>query len=120
MSDHKTMTLTLNVWRQKGPNQPGKFETYTAKGITEHHSFLEMIDVVNEDLIKSGKEPIVFDHDCVRESVVCVLRLSTVCPMEPGEDHRLPAPHAEIQGWGHNLHRTMACNCIPDHQGPGR
>jgi len=68
MSDHKTMTLTLNVWRQKGPNDPGKFETYTAKGITEHHSFLEMIDVVNEDLIKSGKEPIVFDHDC-REGI---------------------------------------------------
>src|SRR5919197_1519943 len=68
MSDHKTMTLTLIVWRQKGPKDPGKFETYTAKGITEHHSFLEMLDVVNEDLIKSGKEPIVFDHDC-REGI---------------------------------------------------
>ena len=45
MSDHhKTMTLTLIVWRQKGPNDPGKFETYAAKGITEHHSFLEMLD----------------------------------------------------------------------------
>ena len=69
MSDHhKTMTLTLIVWRQKGPSDPGKFETYTAKGITEHHSFLEMLDCVNEDLIKSGKDPIVFDHDC-REGI---------------------------------------------------
>ena len=69
MSDHhKTMTLTLIVWRQKGPSDPGKFETYTAKGITEHHSFLEMLDCVNEDLIHSGKEPIVFDHDC-REGI---------------------------------------------------
>jgi succinate dehydrogenase / fumarate reductase iron-sulfur subunit len=68
MSDHKTMTLNLIVWRQKGPDAQGRFETYTAKNITEHHSFLEMIDVVNEDLIKSGKEPIVFDHDC-REGI---------------------------------------------------
>ena len=68
MSDHKTMTLTLIVWRQKNANDPGKFETYTAKDITEHHSFLEMLDCVNEDLINSGKEPIVFDHDC-REGI---------------------------------------------------
>jgi succinate dehydrogenase / fumarate reductase iron-sulfur subunit len=62
------MTLTLIVWRQKSPDAQGRFETYTAENITEHHSFLEMIDVVNEDLIKSGKEPIVFDHDC-REGI---------------------------------------------------
>jgi succinate dehydrogenase / fumarate reductase iron-sulfur subunit len=67
-NEHKTMTLSLIVWRQKGPKDPGKFETYTAKGITEHHSFLEMLDVVNEDLIKSGKDPIAFDHDC-REGI---------------------------------------------------
>ncbi len=68
MSDHKTMTLTLIVWRQKNANDLGKLETYTAKNITEHHSFLEMLDCVNEDLINSGKEPIVFDHDC-REGI---------------------------------------------------
>jgi succinate dehydrogenase / fumarate reductase iron-sulfur subunit len=68
MSDHKTMTLTLIVWRQKNANDPGKFETYTAKNITEHHSFLEMLDCVNEDLILAGTEPIVFDHDC-REGI---------------------------------------------------
>jgi succinate dehydrogenase / fumarate reductase, iron-sulfur subunit len=67
-NEHKTMTLTLIVWRQKDGNSPGKFETYTAKGITEHHSFLEMLDVVNEDLLKEGKEPICFDHDC-REGI---------------------------------------------------
>jgi succinate dehydrogenase / fumarate reductase, iron-sulfur subunit len=67
-NEHKTMTLTLIVWRQKDGDSPGKFETYTAKGITEHHSFLEMLDVVNEDLIKAGKEPICFDHDC-REGI---------------------------------------------------
>ena len=67
-NEHKTMTLKLIVWRQKGPNEPGRFETYTARNITEHHSFLEMLDVVNEDLIREGKEPIVFDHDC-REGI---------------------------------------------------
>ena len=68
MSDHKTMTLKLIVWRQKERNTSGRFETYLAKGITEHHSFLEMLDVVNEELIKEGKEPIVYDHDC-REGI---------------------------------------------------
>lgn len=67
-NDHGTMTLKLLVWRQKGPNEPGRFETYLARDITEHHSFLEMLDVVNEVLIKEGKEPIVFDHDC-REGI---------------------------------------------------
>ena len=66
--EHKTMTLKLIVWRQKGPNEPGRFENYVARNITEHHSFLEMLDVVNEDLIKEGKDPIAFDHDC-REGI---------------------------------------------------
>ncbi|UCF30589.1 MAG: succinate dehydrogenase/fumarate reductase iron-sulfur subunit [bacterium] len=65
---HETMTLKLIVWRQKGPDEPGRFETYLARDITEHHSFLEMLDVVNEDLIREGIEPIVFDHDC-REGI---------------------------------------------------
>lgn len=68
MSDHKTMTINLVVWRQKNANDPGKFENYSVKGITEHHSFLEMLDVLNEDLIKAGKEPVAFDHDC-REGI---------------------------------------------------
>jgi len=67
-SEHKTMTLKLIVWRQKGPAEPGRFENYVARNITEHHSFLEMLDVVNEDLIKEGKDPIAFDHDC-REGI---------------------------------------------------
>src|SRR4030066_2047252 len=67
-NEHKTMTLKLIVWRQKGPNDPGRFETYTARNITEHHSFLEMLAVVTGDLIREGKEPIVFDHDC-REGI---------------------------------------------------
>jgi succinate dehydrogenase / fumarate reductase iron-sulfur subunit len=62
------MDLTLHVWRQEGPDVEGRFETYEAKGISEHMSFLEMLDVVNERLIEEGTEPIAFDHDC-REGI---------------------------------------------------
>ncbi len=62
------MDLTLIVWRQGGPDVPGKLEQYSAKGISSEMSFLEMLDLVNEDLVKNGGEPIAFDHDC-REGV---------------------------------------------------
>lgn len=62
------MDLTLHVWRQSGPKDKGQLETYPAKGISPDMSFLEMLDEVNEGLIKSGKQPIVFDHDC-REGI---------------------------------------------------
>ena len=62
------MNLTLKVWRQKNMKATGGFETYPARNISPDMSFLEMLDVVNEDLIKQGKEPIAFDHDC-REGI---------------------------------------------------
>ncbi|MGO9379386.1 MAG: succinate dehydrogenase/fumarate reductase iron-sulfur subunit [Dissulfurispiraceae bacterium] len=62
------MDLTLFVWRQKGPNDPGKLEQYKAKNVSPDMSFLEMLDEVNEELVKEGKETIVFDHDC-REGI---------------------------------------------------
>jgi succinate dehydrogenase / fumarate reductase iron-sulfur subunit len=68
MSHDNTMNLTLHVWRQNGPKDPGKFEVYEAKNVSPDESFLEMLDEVNEDLIKAGKEPIAFDHDC-REGI---------------------------------------------------
>ena len=62
------MNLTLRVWRQAGPDAPGRFETYEATEISEHSSFLEMLDLVNEGLIAEGEEPIEFMHDC-REGI---------------------------------------------------
>lgn len=62
------MNLTLKVWRQKDAKSAGKIETYEAKDISPDMSFLEMIDVVNESLIKKGVDPIAFDHDC-REGI---------------------------------------------------
>jgi succinate dehydrogenase / fumarate reductase iron-sulfur subunit len=62
------MNLTLYVWRQKGPNDPGMLMEYQARDISPDMSFLEMLDAVNEDLIRAGEEPIAFDHDC-REGI---------------------------------------------------
>lgn len=62
------MNLTLRVWRQAGPDQPGRFETYEARDISEDASFLEMIDVVNEQLEREGKEAIAIESDC-REGI---------------------------------------------------
>lgn len=62
------MNLKLYVWRQKSATDKGKLEQYDAKNVSPDMSFLEMLDEVNEDLIKTGKEPIVFDHDC-REGI---------------------------------------------------
>ncbi len=62
------MKITLKVWRQPGPDAPGKFETYEHDGIIEDMSFLEMLDVFNEKLLEEGIEPIAFEHDC-REGI---------------------------------------------------
>jgi succinate dehydrogenase / fumarate reductase iron-sulfur subunit len=62
------MRLTLNVWRQQGPATVGRFVTYAANDVSPDMSFLEMLDVVNEELIMKGDVPIAFDHDC-REGI---------------------------------------------------
>src|SRR5687768_14539196 len=62
------LNLTLEVWRQDGPNDAGRFETIPAPDIKDEMSFLEMLDLVNERLLNDGKDPIVFDHDC-REGI---------------------------------------------------
>jgi len=63
------MTIHLKVWRQNGPNDSGRFEEYTLENkVNPHMSFLEMLDVLNEDLILDGKDPVEFDYDC-REGI---------------------------------------------------
>ncbi len=64
----QSIRLTLKIWRQKGPADPGRFETFAAEDISTDMSFLEMLDVVNEKLILEGREPVAFDHDC-REGI---------------------------------------------------
>jgi succinate dehydrogenase / fumarate reductase iron-sulfur subunit len=62
------MNLTLKIWRQKGPQDKGKMVDYKVTDISEHMSFLEMMDVLNEQLTNKGDEPVAFDHDC-REGI---------------------------------------------------
>jgi succinate dehydrogenase / fumarate reductase, iron-sulfur subunit len=84
------MNLTLRVWRQKKAGEPGKFVDYTAKDISADMSFLEMLDVVNEELMLRGEEPIAFDSDC-REGIcgTCSIVINGI-------------PHGHMQG-------TTAC-----------
>jgi succinate dehydrogenase / fumarate reductase iron-sulfur subunit len=64
----QNIDITVKVWRQRSPGVKGRFETYHAGNISEDMSFLEMIDVINEQLTTDGKDPIAFDHDC-REGI---------------------------------------------------
>ena len=63
-----TMNLTLKVWRQKNSQEKGRMVDYKVTNISDHMSFLEMLDVLNEQLIEQGEEPVAFDHDC-REGI---------------------------------------------------
>lgn len=62
------MDLTLHVWRQKGPDKPGRMVVYPLKDVSPDSSFLEMLDLLNERLVSRGEEPVAFDHDC-REGI---------------------------------------------------
>jgi len=64
----ESLKLTLKVWRQPDADSPGRFQTYQLSDISTHMSFLEMLDVLNEQLIARGEEPVAFDHDC-REGI---------------------------------------------------
>ncbi|MBI4794610.1 MAG: succinate dehydrogenase/fumarate reductase iron-sulfur subunit [Deltaproteobacteria bacterium] len=64
----KNINLTLKIWRQNSPEDRGRWEIFQAKDISTEASFLEMLDIVNEQLALAGKEPVAFDHDC-REGI---------------------------------------------------
>ena len=76
MSDEQ-LNLTLRIWRQNGPEDRGEFRNYQLDGVSPHMSFLEMLDVLNEQLIETGEEPVEFDHDC-REGIcgMCSLMIN--------------------------------------------
>jgi len=67
MSEH-TISVKLKVWRQKGAQTPGRFVEYEVKEVSTSSSFLEMMDLLNEELIARGEDPVAFDHDC-REGI---------------------------------------------------
>ena len=64
----RNISFTIRYWKQNGPKDKGHFDTHEMKNIPDDTSFLEMLDILNEELIEEGKEPFVFDHDC-REGI---------------------------------------------------
>ena len=64
----RNISFTIRYWRQNGPTAKGHFDTHEMKDIPDDTSFLEMLDILNEELIEAGEEPFVFDHDC-REGI---------------------------------------------------
>ncbi len=82
----KDINIKVKVWRQDGPKTKGRFETYELHNISQGSSFLEMMDILNEQLINEGKNPVVFDHDC-REGIcgMCSLYINGH-PHGPDED----------------------------------
>lgn len=75
----KTMKITLKIWRQKNRSTPGEFKTYVMDKVNPDMSFLEMLDVLNEELMSRGEEPVAFDHDC-REGIcgMCSLMINGI------------------------------------------
>jgi len=71
------LSLTLHIWRQKDSSAKGGFVTYKVTDVSTHASFLEMLDILNEQLIAKGEEPVAFDHDC-REGIcgMCSLMIN--------------------------------------------
>ncbi|HCC49128.1 MAG TPA: succinate dehydrogenase/fumarate reductase iron-sulfur subunit [Elusimicrobia bacterium] len=68
MKKIKHFTVTIRVWRQAGPREPGKMASYRVKDVSPDMSFLEMLDVLNDELLKKGEQPIAFESDC-REGI---------------------------------------------------
>ncbi|MEL6908097.1 MAG: succinate dehydrogenase/fumarate reductase iron-sulfur subunit [Planctomycetota bacterium] len=106
-ASHGEMRITLEVWRQESPSATGRFETYEVMA-NEHMSFLEMLDVLNEQLVEKGEDPVVFEHDC-REGICgsCNLTIdgkphgprarTTVCQLHMREYSS--GAHIRIEPW---------------------
>ena len=72
------MNLTLKIWRQANANDKGKMVDYQISDVSPDMSFLEMLDVLNNELIEKGDSPVAFDHDLEKGYAVCVLYISMV------------------------------------------
>jgi succinate dehydrogenase / fumarate reductase iron-sulfur subunit len=94
----KNISFTIKYWKQNGPKEKGHFESREMKDIPGDTSFLEMLDILNEQLIEEGKEPFVFDHDC-REGIcgMCSLYINGTSPRQNrARCYNLPALHAPL------------------------
>ena len=87
----------------------GGFVDYSARDVSPDMSFLEMLDIVNEELIAKGEEPIAFDHDC-REGICgsCGLVINGCCARPTESDNNLPVAYEVLHGWSEDHNRTVA------------
>ena len=88
------MNLTLKIWRQKNAKENGEMVDYQIADVSPDMSFLEMLDVLNDELIEKGIEPVAFDHDCREAFVECVRYTSMEKHMVLIENHYLPVTYA--------------------------
>ena len=103
------------------PGQPGKLVDYVANNVHADMSFLEMLDVVNEDLIRKGQDPIAFDSDC-REGICgsCGLVIDGIAARARQGRHHLPGAHAPLPERRDHHHRAVPRQGVPGPEGPGR
>ena len=101
------------------PRRPGRFETYEMRDVSADMSFLELLDVLNEQLIAEGEEPVAFDHDC-REGICgsCAMMINGRAHGPETRHRHLPAPHAQVRRTAHDHRRAVAGRRVPGHQGP--
>lgn len=97
MAEH--MTIHLRVWRQAGPEAPGRLVDYTVDEANEHMSFLELLDVLNEQLIREGEDPVEFDSDC-REGICGSCGLM-VAGMAHGPQRRTAVCQLHMRSFNH-------------------
>ena len=114
------MRFTLHIWRQKSRAATGQMTTYALDDVSPDMSFLEMLDQLNEKLVKDGQEPVAFDQDC-REGICgsCAMMVNGLAHGPERAHDRLPTAHAKFRGRGSHPHRALAREGVPGGQGPG-
>src|SRR5437764_1085340 len=100
------MNLTLHIWRQRNASDKGRMVRYELPGVNPEMSFLEMLDVLNENLIAKGEEPVAFDHDC-REGIcgMCGFMINGVAHRPPRARHGGPGQPGDVRTL--HQHRRM-------------
>ena len=100
MSESNSMNLKLKIWRQLNSSTKGKMVDYEVKGVSPDMSFLEMLDVLNDQFVTKGEDPVVFDHDC-REGIcgMCSLMINGQAHGPEEENNNVSTSHEKIQRW---------------------
>ena len=117
MADKILKELTLKIWRQKDAKSKGEFKTYKVHNISTGTSFLEMLDILNEQLVEQNEEPVAFDHDC-REGICGTCSLFVDGRAHGPDD--LSIAHAPFRRRSYYNDRTLALRRFPGNQRPDR